>query len=146
MIASRTLGRNRLLCADPTHPAAGALGHWLEVTFGPKVVIGEEFVIPGAEQVVIVGSWVARYSGEAGPPPDDIDVLVVGTVDCADLYDAADRAHARLGIEVNPVVRTTDQWNDPLVAQITASAHMAVVGRSTCARGRSGRNETNTVD
>jgi DNA-binding transcriptional ArsR family regulator len=129
LIASRTSGRNRLLRADTGHPAAPALTQLLEVTFGPKVVIAEEFAIPGAEQVLIFGSWAARYAGQAGPPPHDIDVLVLGKVDRADLYDAADRAQARLGIEVNPVVRTTGQWDDPsdaLVAQIKASA-VAVV-------------------
>lgn len=125
------LGRNRLLRANTNHPAAAALTHLLEVTFGPKVVIAEELAIPGVEQVVIFGSWAARYAGEAGPPPHDIDVLVVGKVDRADLYDAADRANARLGIEVNPVVRTAKQWRDPsdaLVAQIKASAHTTVLG------------------
>lgn len=131
LITSRTLGRNRLLRANTTHPAAAALTQLLEVTFGPKVVVAEEFAIPGAEQVLIFGSWAARYAGQSGPPPHDIDVLVVGRVDRADLYDAADRAHARLGIEVNPVVRTVKQWNDPsdaLVAQIKASAHTIVLG------------------
>lgn len=130
LIASRTLGRNRLLRADVSHPAADALTHLLEVTFGPKVVIAEEFAILGAQQVVIFGSWAARYVGESGPPPRDIDVLVIGKVDRADLYDAADRANARLGIDVNPVVRTEEQWNDPsdaLIAQIKASAHTTVL-------------------
>lgn len=66
----------------------------------------------------------------AGPPPHDIDVLVVGTVDRADLYDAADRAQARLGIEVNPVVRAPSRWahpTDALVAQIKGSAHIVVL-------------------
>jgi predicted nucleotidyltransferase len=83
--------------------------------------------------VVVFGSWAARYAGETGPPPRDIDVLVVGRVDRADLYDAADRAQARLGIEVNPVVRSVKQWSDPadaLVAQIKASAHIVVLDRS----------------
>jgi len=130
LIASRTLGRNRLLRANASHPAAPALTQLLEVTFGPKAVVAEEFAIPGAEQVVIFGSWAARYAGQAGPPPHDIDVLVVGKVDRADLYEAADRAQARLGIEVNPVVRSAKQWNDPadaLVAQIKASAHTVVL-------------------
>jgi DNA-binding transcriptional ArsR family regulator len=130
LIASRTLGRNRLLRANTSHPAAPALTQLLEVTFGPKAVVAEEFAIPGAEQVLIFGSWAARYAGQAGPPPHDIDVLVVGKVDRADLYDGADRAHARLGIEVNPVVRTTKQWDDPsdaLVSQIKASAFTVVL-------------------
>lgn len=130
IVVSRTLGRNRLIRANTDHPAASALTALLEVTFGPKVVISEEFAIAGAQQVVIFGSWAARYAGEVGPPPRDIDVLVVGKVDRADLYDAADRAHARLGIEVNPVVRTAKQWANPadaLVEQIKESAHATVV-------------------
>lgn len=116
--------------ANPDHPAATALTQLLEVTFGPKAVIAEEFAIPHAEQVVIFGSWAARYAGQAGPPPHDIDVLVVGKVNRADLYEAADRAQARLGLEVNPVVRSVRQWENPadaLVAQIKASAFVVVL-------------------
>ena len=129
LIASRTLGRNRMVRASTTHPAAQPLTRLLEVTFGPKAVIAEEFAIAGAKQVLIFGSWAARYAGRTGPPPHDIDVLVVGKVDRADLYEAADRAHARLGIEVNPVVRTSTQWEDPadaLVSQIKASPNVMV--------------------
>ena len=130
LIVSRTMGRNRLLHANTSHPAAPALTQLLEVTFGPKAVVAEEFAIPGAEQVMIFGSWAARYAGDAGPAPNDIDVLVVGKVDRADVYDAADRSQARLGIEVNAVVRTVKQWNDPadaLAAQIKASAFTVVL-------------------
>lgn len=130
LISSRTLGRNRLVRADISHPATPALTQLLEVTFGPRVVVAEEFDLPDVDLVVIFGSWAARYAGEAGPPPQDIDVLVVGEgVDRADLYDAADRARARLGIEVNPVVRTPAQWAEPtdaLVAQIKAGAFTVV--------------------
>lgn len=130
LVTSRRLGRNRLIRANRDHPAADSLTRLLEVTFGPRAVISEEFAIPGAEQIVLFGSWAARYAGEPGPPPHDIDVLVVGTVDRADVYDAADRAAARLGVEVNPVVRSVGQWLDPedgLVRQIKASAHTAVL-------------------
>lgn len=131
LITSRTLGRNRLVRANPAHPAAAALTQLLELTFGPRVVIAEEFAIPGAERVVIFGSWAARHAGQAGPPPHDIDVLVVGKVDRADLYEAADRAQTRLSIEVNPVVRSLDEWEHPqdaLVAQIKASEFVDVLG------------------
>lgn len=130
LISSRTLGRNRLIRANTAHSAAKALTQLLEVTFGPRAVIAEEFAIPGAKRVVIFGSWAARYAGEAGPPPHDIDVLVVGKIDRADLYEAADRAATRLGIEVNPVVRSVKQWSDPkdaLVKQIRKSAHTEVL-------------------
>lgn len=130
LVSSRTLGRNRLVRANAAHPAAKALTQLLEVTFGPRAVIAEEFAIRGVQQIVIFGSWAARYAGEAGPPPRDIDVLVVGKVDRADVYEAADRASARLGVEVNPVVRSVKQWDDPadaLVSQIKASAHAPVI-------------------
>lgn len=130
LITSRSQGRNRLIRANVDHPAAKALTQLLEITFGPKAVIAEEFAIDGAEQVVIFGSWAARYEGQSGPPPHDIDVLVVGQVDRADVYEAADRANARLGIEVNPVVRSAKQWADPqdaLVAQIKDSAYVTVL-------------------
>ncbi len=130
LVTSRTQGRNRMIRANVDHPAAKALTQLLEITFGPRAVIAEEFAIDGAEQVVIFGSWAARYEGHAGPPPHDIDVLVVGKVDRADLYEAADRANARLGIEVNPVVRTAKQWanaEDTLVAQIKESAYATVL-------------------
>lgn len=68
--------------------------------------------------------------GVHGPPPNDIDVLVVGQVDRADLYEAADRAQARLGIQVNPVVRSSKEWADPadpLVEQIRASPFTVVL-------------------
>lgn len=130
LVASRTHGRSRLIRANIDHPAAKALTQLLEITFGPRAVIAEEFAIQGAEQVVIFGSWAARYEGQAGLPPHDIDVLVVGKVDRADVYDAADRANARLGIEVNPVVRSPKQWAEPqdaLVAQIKDSPHITVL-------------------
>ena len=93
--------------------------------------MADEFAMPGAERVVIFGSWAARYAGAVGPPPHDIDVLVVGDVDRADVYEAAERAQERLGLEVNPVVRSPQEWREPvdaLVAQIRSTAHTAVIG------------------
>jgi predicted nucleotidyltransferase len=115
LVAETTLGRNRLLSANQEHPAAQALGRLLEITFGPRQVVAEEFAgLPGTGQVLIFGSWAARYCGESGAMPNDIDVMVVGdNVTRADLYDAADRAQERLGLPVNPVTRTPRQWNDP---------------------------------
>ena len=51
LITSRTQGRNRLVRANSAHPAVPALTQLLEVTFGPRVVIAEEFAGLGAEFV-----------------------------------------------------------------------------------------------
>lgn len=124
LLQDRALGRARLLRANLSNRAAAPLTQLLQVTFGPETVIGEEFDLTNAEQVLIFGSWADRYGGTPGPPPNDVDVLVVGDLDRADVYEAADRAQARLGMQVNPVIRTPDQWAgdaDSLVLQIKAS-------------------------
>jgi AraC-like DNA-binding protein len=124
LLQDRALGRARLLRANLRNRAAAPLTQLLQVTFGPETVVGEEFDLTNAEHVLIYGSWADRYRGTPGPPPNDVDVLVVGGLDRADVYDAADRAQARLGIQVNPVIRTREQWDnddDSLVLQIKAS-------------------------
>lgn len=129
ILQDRTVGRARLVRANVAHPVAAPLTQMLQVTFGPQTVIGEEFDVVGAEGVVIYGSWAARYHGAPGLPPNDVDVLVVGAVDRADVYDAADRAQGRLGMQVNPVIRTPEQWAedaDSLVVQIKASPTLDV--------------------
>lgn len=124
LLQDRAVGRARLLRANLGNRAAAPLAQLLHVSFGPQTVIGEEFDLTHAERVLIFGSWADRYRGTPGPPPNDVDVLVVGVLDRADVYEAADRAQARLGMQVNPVIRTPDQWakgSDPLVLQIKAS-------------------------
>lgn len=134
LLRDRSLGRARLLRANTDNRAYPALTQLLELTFGPQTVIAEEFGQLGGERVLIYGSWAERFNGTTGAPPNDIDVLVVGDVQRADLYDAADRAQARLGMQVNPVMRTAGQWQDdadPLVAQIKASATVDVAPTAT---------------
>jgi predicted nucleotidyltransferase len=131
VLAERSLGRNRMLRINQHHPAYEPLSRLLEITFGPISVIADSFADLGADRVIIFGSWAARHAGTPGPFPNDIDVLVVGTVDRAALYEAADTAQLRLGLPVNPVMRTAKQWleaTDVLTAQIQASAHLTVIG------------------
>ena len=136
ILQDRTLGRARLLRANMSNRSAAPLTQLLAVTFGPETVIGEEFDLTNAARVLIYGSWAERYHGTPGPAPNDVDVLVVGNLERADVYDAADRAQARLGMQVNPVMRTPEQWAndaDSLVLQIKASPTVDVTpaGRAT---------------
>lgn len=137
LVTETTLGRNRLLGANPNHPAVESLGRLLEVTFGPRQVVAEEFAeVPGADQVLIFGSWAARYAGETGHAPNDIDVMVIGdSIDRADLYAAGDRAQQRLDIPVNPVMRTHRQWDDPSDRLSVQVRSMPVVDVMAVGRG-----------
>ena len=135
LIHDRRVGRTRLLRAGTEHPVAQALGRLLLLTFGPRTVVGEAFAdVPGVQRVAIYGSWAARYEGEPGLLPNDVDVLVVGTPSRAAVYEAADAAQDRLGLPVNPTVRSPQQWQDAadaLVQQIRASPLVTVIDRDT---------------
>jgi len=80
-------------------------------------------------RLLIYGSWAARYHGEAGPPPNDLDVLLVGTPNRAEVYEAAEAVEQRTGLPVNPVIASARRWNDdtdPLMAQIKSHPRIEV--------------------
>jgi DNA-binding transcriptional ArsR family regulator len=119
LVRSRKVGRSRLVQPDTSNPVVAPLTQIILLTFGPPEVICEEFTGIGAEQILIFGSWAARLSGEPGPPPGDIDVLVVGDAVVRDeIYAAAERAEARLGRPVNPILRSTHAWQDATADQL----------------------------
>ncbi len=64
---------------------AGGVIPMLAQTFGDN---------PAIDEVFIFGSWAARYNGEQGPPPNDVDVAVV-----SDSLTRFDLAEARLDLE-----------------------------------------------
>lgn len=125
LLTARRVGRAHLLRANMASRYARPLAELLTLAFGPHIVIAEEFAdVVGAEAVGLFGSWAARYHGEIGPPPNDIDVLIIGRPDRTDVYDAAERAERRLGIVVNPVLVSRSRWEedtDPLVRQVRSS-------------------------
>jgi DNA-binding transcriptional ArsR family regulator len=107
------VGRTRTISVNTENLAYRPLRDLVLVTFGPRRVVEEEFTkVPGLEGLFIYGSWAARYLGEGGAEPGDVDVLLVGPVDRDDAYDAADRAQKRLGREVNPTVVSRRRWDD----------------------------------
>lgn len=116
LLASRSVGRTRLVRAG----ASGLVGPLTELitrAFGPAQIVGEEFapVVAdgGIAELRLFGSWAARYLGEPGADPADIDVLVVvedAGMDRGAIYAAADRAATRLGRPVNPTVITHRRW------------------------------------
>ena len=105
------VGRTKLLSANEANPYLRPLTRLVLMAFGPPLVIGEELAkVRGIEQLFIYGSWAARYHGEPGSTPNDIDVLVVGRPNRDDIHEAAQRAQGRLGREVNVTLRTRDAW------------------------------------
>lgn len=131
LLARRELGRSVLVCADPGNWLTRPLTELLLMSWGPPQVIAEEFAdLEGAEEVLLFGSWVARYEQRPGTPPNDVDVLILGHPRREDVYDAADRAQQCLGFPVNTVIRSLDGWReaaDPLVRQIQSAPFLEVL-------------------
>jgi DNA-binding transcriptional ArsR family regulator len=133
LIRERRVGRARLVSADPAGRYTRALTELLTLAFGPHLVISEEFGPLDVIAVAIYGSWAARYEGVPGRPPHDIDVLVIGEIARRDLYEAAERAEQRLGLQVNPVLCSRSRWiaaADPLIQQIRSAPLVWVTGEA----------------
>ncbi len=79
--------------------------------------------VSGVNEAYIYGSWAARYQGQPGPVPVDLDVLVVGSVDLDVLDDLEKAARDRLGFGVSIQRTSPEAWNsgdDPFLAQLQA--------------------------
>lgn len=145
LISEHRVGQARLLSANSDSRYHPALTELLTMAFGPHTVIAEEFAgLRGAEAVAVFGSWAARYRGEPGPPPNDVDVLVVGEPDRTEVYAAADRARERLRLDVNPVLRSVKAWRQPgdgLVGELRTAPLVWVVGDDPAGAGGKGGHD-----
>lgn len=130
VLNATTVGRTKLLTANRESPYLLPLSQLATMAFGPPTVIADEFdPVEDIEAIFIYGSWAARYEGESGPSPKDIDVLVLGKPDRDEVFDAARRAERRLGREVNVTQRTRRQWElagDGFAEQVRTSPMVEV--------------------
>lgn len=122
LLADRRMGQMRLVRANMSTPLAGPLVDLLAVTYGPLPVLEDSFAgVDGVASAYIYGSWAARYRGEPGPPPADVDVLVVGSADLDVLDDVAREAGGRLHRDVSIRQLRPHTWaagSDPFVATV----------------------------
>ena len=135
IVTSRRSGQNRLVRANPTHPLYAPLAQIVLASFGPPAVIVDVLAdVEGIDEAYLFGSWAARYLGTPGRWPNDIDVLVVGQPDRDQLYDAAERAGAILGLPVQMTVRSPAQWDtkgkgeDSFVAELRSRPLLRIIG------------------
>jgi predicted nucleotidyltransferase len=134
VIGSRRVGNARLVTAARS-PLTGPLTELLLRSFGPRQVLAEELAgVAGIDGAYIFGSWAARYAGQQGRPPADIDVLVIGSPDRDALDEAAQRASGRLDREVNMTIRSAQWWragDDGFHTEISRRPLVPVYGEVT---------------
>jgi predicted nucleotidyltransferase len=103
----------RSVWANTTSPIFDELHSILLKTIGPKAVLEKQLRgLRGVDRALIYGSWARRYHGEPGPLPQDVDLMVIGTADVAEIRTEADSASRKLGRDVNVTVLTPDEWDN----------------------------------
>lgn len=136
----RKVGRSRLIRAATEHAMYRPMVQILELSYGPLIVLPE--ILSRVEHVLeayIYGSWAARYAGEAGSTPRDVDVLLVGSPSRRAMTAAASEASERLGLEVNIARVDTGAWeqhDDGFVATVRARPHIALKVNATVPAGQ----------
>jgi DNA-binding transcriptional ArsR family regulator len=111
-LTTRTSGRNRYVKVNQQNPITPALTQVLLYTQGPVVLLGPILAeIPGIQEAMIYGSWARRYKGEPVAHVNDLDVLVVGDIKRADLFEPQQAAAAILRTEVNLTPLPTKVWS-----------------------------------
>ena len=109
----RRVGRTKLVAANWELPWAPELRSILMQTVGVLGQLGAALrELSGVECAYVFGSWAARYRGEVGFQPADIDVLVVGDVEMREVRSACRTVQEGLRVEVNPVVVALHDWNE----------------------------------
>lgn len=113
LVRSERVGRSRILHPNEDSPYYRDLYGLLLKAFGPATVIGPELGrIEGIERAYLFGSWAARYIGEEGPDPADIDVVAIGHPSQLDVSRAERELLGRLGREVSVTIVSPEAWED----------------------------------
>jgi DNA-binding transcriptional ArsR family regulator len=134
LINARKRGNLRLIRAVTDSLLTRPLTDLLAVTYGPLPVLSELLAnVHGVVEAYIYGSWAARYRGEPGPVPVDVDVLVIGTADRDDLDDAAEQAQQTLRRPVSIRRIRPETWHeadpgDPFLQSVRSRPLVSIAG------------------
>ena len=110
ILAERVMGRTRLIYPNEASALVAPLRQILFVSTGPTVLLRSELAdIAGIENAFIYGSFAARLDGVTGSSPNDIDVMVIGTPNPDEIYNACARVEESAQRPVNPTILTRQE-------------------------------------
>ena len=131
ILEERKVGRIRLLRANPSSPLTAPLRDILLVSTGPVVLLAEALaVIAGIDAAFLYGSFAARMRGIEGPAPHDIDLVVIGSPDAAQVYAACARVEEMVHRPINPTVLSGDEFQKQsgFLSEVRSSPAIPVIG------------------
>ena len=113
LVRSERSGRQRILHANTDSLYFSELNSLLLKALGPANLIGPAVAeLSNVDNAFLIGSWAARYLGQAGPPPGDVDLLLIGSPEWGAVSRMARELSSILGQEVNPTILSPEQWAD----------------------------------
>lgn len=111
IIRSERVGNQRRLHSNEASVYFPALRDLLLRAFGPVPLVEHSLRrTDGVKKAFLYGSWAARYLGEAGDAPNDLDLLVVGSPQRSALARIARDLEQQLGYEINSTVVPVEDW------------------------------------
>jgi predicted nucleotidyltransferase len=132
VLRDRREGNNRLVRANTEHPLWPLMSEIVVETYGPAPLLRDLLTeLTGVREAYIYGSWAGRRSGQPGPPPHDIDVLVVGHPSRTEVLDVADAAEQKLHTAVNIRTVPPEDWatkNQPFLRTVASRPLITLVG------------------
>ncbi|WP_426563154.1 helix-turn-helix domain-containing protein [Angustibacter sp. McL0619] len=131
LLVERKVGQARLISPNPTSPLTQPVRDLLLVSAGPVPLLAAELrEIAGVEAAFLFGSFAARLRGEPGEAPNDIDVMIVGTLDASQVYAACQRVSDQVGREVNATIMTPEELaeHSGFLTQVRAHPTVPIIG------------------
>lgn len=131
ILRSRTVGRTRLISANPDSPLTRPLREILAIATGPVVLLRESLKdTEGIESAFIYGSFAARLTSIEGPAPNDIDLMVIGTPAPPEIHDACAEVSDLVRRPVNPTILTSEEFSHDsgFIDSVRSRPAVAVIG------------------
>lgn len=131
ILAERRVGNARLIRGNPDSSLVAPLRQILATVAGPVAILKERLgQVEGIEVAFIFGSFAARTRGMAGPPPNDVDLMIVGHVDARAVYRLCREVSSEVGRPVNPTILTPEEWGEQsgFLQEVRASPVLDVMG------------------
>lgn len=127
LLNERPIGRARLISANTLSPDYRPLVALLGRTYGPVALLPEILTnyrsrMPKVVNVQVMGSWAVRYRGEPGPPPSDLDVVLVGGVASRVARAFARECEEALGTPTRVRVMSRAEWASA-ISDLPRDAH-----------------------
>lgn len=131
ILQERQVGRSRLVSANPDSPLVPPLREILVISTGPRVLLSEALrQVDGITSAFLYGSFAARMTGVPGPPPQDVDVMVVGEPDVDAVHDACDTVQEQIGRPINPTILSPAEAlkRTSFLAEVAARPTVLLIG------------------